>query len=322
MPDSVLYIIGNGFDMHHGIHSSYKYFSVWLRQHNYELYRKLLDVCTSNDLWWNFEEALAYVDRDYMLYAGEIMLPDSWDEDKDSIADLYYAEDMARNTGYNLWDDIVKAFRKWVSTIRWEKDSNKRKLRLDTEARYITFNYTTFLESRYGINSNQILYIHGRQSSKKNPPIIGHGDTDTFDDWLKHTSREHNKYYRGNKSYLPEVEMMTSGVEEYFELSTKPVSRIISENHDFFEDLYDIEYIYVLGHSLNAVDMPYFQVVKAANDYPSDIKWYISYYSDSEKDKLSKAFHDHLSSDLSRLTLFKLEDMMIQTNIKENINYD
>lgn len=77
MPDSVLYI-----------HSSYKYFSVWLRQHNYALYRKLLNVCTSKKLWWNFEETLAWVDRDYMLSAGEIMLPDSWDEDKDSIADL------------------------------------------------------------------------------------------------------------------------------------------------------------------------------------------------------------------------------------------
>lgn len=81
MPDNVLYIIGNGFDMHHGIHSSYKYFWVWLQRHNHRLYRKLLNVCKSNDLWWNCKEALAFVDRDYMLNAVEIWLPSAWDED-------------------------------------------------------------------------------------------------------------------------------------------------------------------------------------------------------------------------------------------------
>lgn len=311
MLDNVLYIIGNGFDMHHGIHSSYKYFCVWLQRHNHRLYRKLLNVCKSNDLWWNFEEALAFVDRDYMLNAAEIWLPSVWDEDKDSVADLYYAEDMARNLGTDLWEDIVKAFRNWVTTIRWDKDSSKRKLRIDSEARFINFNYTTFLESQYGIQSSQILYIHGRQSSKKNPPIIGHGDIDTFKGWYKHTSRHNKQYYRSSKKFLPEVEMMTSSVEEYFELSEKPVVQIISKNKDFIDDLYDIDHIYVLGHSLNAVDLPYFQVIKAANDFPSAINWHISYYSEPEKARLFNTYRAHLSFDDTKVDMFKLEDMMM-----------
>lgn len=312
MPDNVLYIIGNGFDMHHGIHSSYKYFSVWLRKHNYGLFRKLLDVCQSNALWWNFEEALAYVDRDYLLGYGEAFLPDSWDPDKDSYADLLLPQDAARGAGEELWDDIVKNFRKWVSTIRWEKDSDNKKLRLDYYARFINFNYTTFLESRYGIDESQILYIHGRQSSKKNLPIIGHGDIDTFDSWYKGTDKSIKKYYKGKKSMLPEISMMTEAVEEYFSDSEKPVNKIITKNKVFFDDLYDIEHVYVLGHSMNAVDLPYFQTVRACNDYPNDIHWYISYYGDSEKDKLTKVFHGHISSDTSKLTLFKLEEMMFK----------
>lgn len=124
-------------------------------------------------------------------------------------------------------------------------------------------------------------------------------------------SKYHKRYYQGQRSYLPEVEHMTSGVEAYFVISKKPVSKIISENKEFFDDLYDIEHIFVLGHSLNTVDIPYFQTVNACNDNPSDIHWYISYYSDSEKDKLTKVFNDYISSDTSKLRLFKLEDMMI-----------
>lgn len=311
MPDNVLYIIGNGFDLHHGIHSSYKYFSVWLKQNNRDLYRKLLQVCKSNALWWNFEEALAYVDRDYLIGFGEAMLPDAWDPDKDSYAELFYAEDMARNEGDNLWNDIETNFRKWVSTLRWEKDSDSKKIRIDYYARFINFNYTTFLESRYGIDENQILYIHGRQSKKKNPPIVGHGDIDTFDKWYKGASNSYKKYYKGKMKDLPEVSMMTESVEEYFTVSEKPVKKIINNSKHFFDDLYDIEHIYVLGHSMNDVDLPYFQAVIAANDYPEDIHWYISYYSDSEKDKLLKVFRSHISSDTSKLTMFKLEDLLV-----------
>ena len=62
---------------------------------------------------------------------------------------------------------------------------------------------------------------------------------------------------------------------------------------------------------MNDVDLPYFQAVIAANDYPEDIHWYISYYSDSEKDKLLKVFRSHISSDTSKLTMFKLEDLLV-----------
>lgn len=149
MPDNVLYIIGNGFDMHHGIHSSYKYFSVWLSQHNHRLYRKLLDVCQSKALWWNFEEALAYVDRDYLLAMSETWLPTNWDSDKDSYGELFYTGDNVSAEGYDLWKEIEKYFLKWVTTIKWERGSDKQMIRLDTEARFINL---------YHILRIQILY--------------------------------------------------------------------------------------------------------------------------------------------------------------------
>ena len=65
--DNVLYIIGNGFDLHHGVMSSYKSFAMWLQRKNRALYEKLNDVCRVESLWRDFEGSLPYVDRAYFL---------------------------------------------------------------------------------------------------------------------------------------------------------------------------------------------------------------------------------------------------------------
>ena len=138
-----------------------------------------------------------------------------------------------------------------------------------------------------------------------------HGDEETFDEWYKGADRSHKQYYRGRLKDLPEIDMMTSSAEEYFDLSQKPVADIIKKYKDFIKDLYDIEHIYVLGHSLNAVDIPYFQAVKDANDHPSAIHWHISYYLEEEKGELLCRYSTYLSSENTPVDMFRLEDMMM-----------
>jgi hypothetical protein len=148
--DNVLYVIGNGFDLHHGVMSSYKSFAIWLQQKNRILYEKLNAVCRVESLWRDFEGALPYVDRDYFLTIGELWLPQGWTED-DGYAELFYAQDYVRGEAEMLWDDIRKWFRKWVCSIAWHEAYDKMKVWIDYEARFITFNYTPFLETQYGI---------------------------------------------------------------------------------------------------------------------------------------------------------------------------
>lgn len=58
-----LYVIGNGFDIHHGIPSSYKNFRTWMEDNDPELLSRMdevLGLCT--DEWWNeFETNLGEV---------------------------------------------------------------------------------------------------------------------------------------------------------------------------------------------------------------------------------------------------------------------
>lgn len=56
----------------------------------------------------------------------------------------------------------------------------------------------------------------------------------------------------------------------------------------------------MLGHSLGNVDLPYFQAINDANDYPNDIHWYVSYYSEREK----IALHDIMCNSVVEKTAF------------------
>lgn len=74
-----LYIIGNGFDCHHGICSSYKAYRTWLQEHHPRLYERLSEFyATDNDeWWWEFELNLGEIDiTDYIDNTASEARPD------------------------------------------------------------------------------------------------------------------------------------------------------------------------------------------------------------------------------------------------------
>ena len=312
MVDDVLYIIGNGFDRHHGVSSGYDSFRFWLRKHNLELFYLLQEFCNADFLWSEFERALGFMSREYFLSSGEILLPTDWDPDRDPYADLFLAEDFTRNSADMFWKDIQKSFRKWICSVQWHPQYSNRKVMLDTQARFITFNYTPFLETQYGIPEEQILYIHGKSYSKKNPPILGHDGSDHFEEDFQKMSKRRQAFYTGPDRYLPEIEFMTESAETFDEESCKPVGEILKKHQSFFEDLYDIKHVYVLGHSLGSVDLPYFRKVVACNDYPSEMCWHISYYSDNSKQMYEDIVRSQIAHPGSPVTSFRLEDILLK----------
>lgn len=314
--DNVLYVIGNGFDLHHGVMSSYKAFRYWLEKHHKKLFCRLEKACRVNFLWSEFERALGYVSREEFLLSGMAWLPHNWDPNRDSYSELFFAEDMARNSGDFFLRDIQECFREWVLSIKWYPEYNQKKIMIDTEARFITFNYTPFLETQYGIPKENILYIHGKRADKLNPPLIGHDGSDTFVDWFKTKEcKKWKRYYKGKYSLLPEVEMLTESVESFYSESEKPVSSIICKFKEFFDDLYDVEHIYVLGHSLGNVDMPYFKKISKSNDFPAKINWHISYYAGKERDRLTQLIQDNIMEQGNSLELFKMDDILLPSRI-------
>ncbi len=68
-------------------------------------------------------------------------------------------------------------------------------------------------------------------------------------------------------------------VDSYFSATFKPTTQIIARNQPFFANLKSIRRIFVMGHSLEEVDAPYFAEI-IRNIDSSSVRWTISYHRD------------------------------------------
>ncbi len=304
MTDNVLYIIGNGFDLHHGVNSSYGAFRDWLKIHDYETFNIYQTVCDYDALWSDFETSMAYVSRDYFLEAGIAFLPDlKSDPDDWTAADMLLGGDAATSMAAELLDNLKTDFHKWVCSLKTPRDYKEKMLYVDDYAKFLTFNYTTFLESHYGIPSDQIKYIHGVKSQQWGSLVVGHGEDSTkiFDRWWaskgydrprfnkkgkKYFKRDTiYKMYNGDTQYLPEYEQITVAVESYYADAEKPVGQVLRDNEDYFAALSNVRYVYAWGISFSKVDKPYLMKIISVNEDKTKLQWYVSAFSDADHDR-------------------------------------
>ncbi|MDD2586839.1 MAG: AbiH family protein [Bacteroides sp.] len=105
--------MGNGFGIMHGVPSSYYNFRDTIGKTN--ILRSKLEYYTrKGDIWGNFEDSLAYLDREMML--GTL---DDWlsafgvldEEDDDfSAADFFVAQETATSPVFILTQELPKRF--------------------------------------------------------------------------------------------------------------------------------------------------------------------------------------------------------------------
>ena len=103
--NTILFIIGNGFDIIHGVPSSYYNFRDTIGKNNI-LRSTLEDYIRKDDVWGNFEDSLAYLDREMMLGTvddrlSDFGVPDEEDDDF-SAADFFAAQETATTPVYIL----------------------------------------------------------------------------------------------------------------------------------------------------------------------------------------------------------------------------
>lgn len=305
--DTTLYIIGNGFDLYHCASSSYSHFKEYVKRNNYGLFIELESFFMPHDLWSNFEANLALLNRNIPLYAAEFMMPDSKkDFDDLKIADIIMPSDFAGGMLDELLTSIRLIFHQWILTVRLHRSKLTPKLWINDYARFINFNYTNFLESIYGIERDRINYIHGYYLDKMGSLIVGHNISHDklFGDWIESIKAEYDRVYINKKGkrykkrdmlynaylnenyYDPILEMAVERIESYFGDSMKNTDQIVKDNKGFFEQLGDIKYIYVLGHSISPVDARYYYEVINQNHDSTSIKWIAAYRNDKGKKTL------------------------------------
>lgn len=259
MPNSELFIIGNGFDSAHGMPTGYGDFRRWLLKNNrFDVIQELQSAYPAKIkddylLWSEFEKALGEYDIDTVI---------NWSWESLFLTEISLGNQLF-NSGFidtQLPDIIDEAFTKWVRSISIA--TTKAYDKLSQDALYLTFNYTDTLEQLYHIPEQQVLHIHGR-ASKGDKLIVGHNrQINPADYW------DDNIEMRENNERMQRLTDMNT--------LCKPVFELIERNEYFFEGLGNITDIHILGHSCEAVDYPYFRKVKES--VPTDACWHFYPY--------------------------------------------
>ncbi|WP_412972954.1 bacteriophage abortive infection AbiH family protein [Glaciecola sp. MF2-115] len=259
---TTIVIIGNGFDIWHGLPTSYrnfyKQYSEALKDHTH-YFPDFYDIDME---WANFEESLGSFDQD--SFHENVTLQPSLEELGDDPKLLYGFEDEITIKKDELVEAITDAFKEWISKIDVQQAT--KLVSFPNTFRFINFNYTTTLQAIYGISEDSILHIHGRANRDI---IFGHG-----------------RVFESSSSDEPEEIDEPWFTDSYNDVSSvnnvfyKPVNDIIERHSGQLLGYEDVTDVVIIGHSINDIDIPYFKSILAA--YP-DAKWKNYNYQDIDE---------------------------------------
>jgi len=286
-----LYIIGNGFDLHHGLATGYNDFREFIKQKDKSLFDKVDEYICIDKYWYEFEEALSSLDVDHLVGEASNHLHSYSHEDwSDSFHHDFQFE--IKEVVAALSNKLHEEFCEWISTIAPPEATES--LPINKDSQFLTFNYTSTLEDVYGIKKTKIKYIHGSINDSDDQIVLGHS-------WSPEE--------RQQLSDLTDEESDTRIIEgydivdRYFSSTYKAIDEIINENESYFDGLCSINKVYVLGHSLADVDMGYFHQV--LSKVSKNCEWYISYHSENDKIKIGKTIE---SLKIKNVELIEISD--------------
>lgn len=283
-----LYIIGNGFDLHHGIPCSYQHYRQWLEE-KHPVVLHLIDEyyeCPSDDWWGNFEECLGEKDiREYAENVARENYPNfASDEFRDS--DYHASEIIADDESLTVCSRIVETFSEWIESL--PEANSTRRVWVEDDSFFINFNYTLTLEDTYQIFPENVLHIHGSILDRQY--ILGHGKSweelsksakqvipDPPDDWEdNHSLSEWYEQY-----YDQFIEQAVDATIKRLAEMHKDVSGIIDANNTVFESLKDVEFVHIYGLSFSPVDMGYLDKICSSVNL-DNVFWEISFYLEND----------------------------------------
>lgn len=269
MTQTPLYLIGNGFDLWHGIPSGYRHFKAYVETRDRELSRISEAYLPAEEDWSDLESSLADIDVDCIIDdLGHFMSSYGADDWSDSGHHDFQIE--VERVVENLSEGLKQQFATWIRQlcIPTPETTPGRLKTIDPTARFLSFNYTPTLCALYGIPDAQVLHIHGRADRPNSDLILGHA-------WNPQTRRSLNDRHDIEELDTRQVEAFVL-LDDYFSRTFKPSQRIIEAHRNFFEQLAGVETIWVLGHSLSEVDAPYFQAILSVPEI-SKARWQVAY---------------------------------------------
>lgn len=290
-----LFIIGNGFDLHHRIASNYSDFASYLERVDRHTFSIAEDyIVPEKDLWSALEERLAEIDvnqiedyaEDYLASYGA----DDWSES--GHHDYEYEIEQ-------ICDAISKKLREhfatWVRQLSIPFHTPAPVRCICPSAFFLNFNYTATLQCMYGIPEERILHIHGSASDSNAEIVLGHGWDRQASDLRSNLANEDTDVRVAGGFQL---------IDNLLAETYKPTKEILDRNKAFFEGLSTVTEVFILGHSLAQVDEPYFCEVLRHVD--ASANWTVSYYNNEVAAWLAAK---DIGIPISRLRLRKITEL-------------
>lgn len=276
MDENQVVIVGNGFDVNHGIPSSYAHFKTWLSnndKHLYDFLERYIDV--AGDWWNNFERSLSEIDIPKLIRETPL---------EKRTRDPSFPPSFSHPASWRLdsvRDAISLKFTEWVKTL--DGVEINKKIDLPEACLYISFNYTDTLERVYGIEENKIVYIHGK-ASRGDELIYGHGKSQfelEYDVMKKYNLHRSDDFFTAGTYGNSESELTThiSYWQKYIQIGR------------YYDELrsavMDANKVCVYGLSFSEVDFPYLQWIAEKN---RNMRWRVSWHTEIDKERIRNTF--------------------------------
>jgi hypothetical protein len=269
-----LYIVGNGFDLWHGMPTSLWHFKEFVGVHDSELLKAVQNYLPADDDWSDLELALANIDVDSIVHDNEHFMTayGAVDWSDSGHHDFQYEISRVVET---LSKELRRRFGEWIRRVPVPSlaTAETHLHSIDPRSLFLTFNYTSTLEKLYFIPHTHILHIHGRAEFPDSELVLGHA-------W--------NPLEKPSLNKRPDIDdidtrLMEANIilEKYFIATFKQSDRLLREHRPFFERLTDLEEVCVLGHSLSSVDELYFRSLLATRGAAS-ARWQVACHSDRD----------------------------------------
>ncbi len=259
--NDTLYIIGNGFDLHHGLPTTYANFRDKLAKKIPVLWNYLSivygDEPNHDQWWWNFEAMLSKIDYESIMKSNNGLA-------------------LGANKVSNFFKEVLPPFfGRWINDVDNKIDilNIQKEEYIDNNALFFTFNYTLLLEKLYKVPKENVWHIHHSVLSI-DEIIIGH-DSDEQELYT-----EYSKYRNKHQILRPDI---ADNIRSEILKGAKGVNnRVIRHNEDFYRLYPNIRHIIAMGFSFNDIDMPYIQKIVEVNNNIADVHWTLYFHSDGD----------------------------------------
>lgn len=256
-----LYIIGNGFDCHHKLNTTYSSYRKYLSDIHPEIaldYERFPYLSIPNSPWSDIEKALMIDYRSLMQEKVNYAYPDGIE----SKNGMWLNIDLELHKSTEFINGFTgKYFAEWLNSINY--DEAIADLNLSKDNIYLNFNYTDSLQKLYGIENKNILHIHGQLSRIRRLNDISVRKELQFGavgisakDIEKELIDKYRHCFLSSLFIKPAIDVLC----EFIHKSTKNLNKNFAPLIQFIETK-DVEEVIVMGHKLDGADIKYYEHV-------------------------------------------------------------